>query len=326
MLAGLQGTVAYLDDVIVVGKTMDDHQKILDAVLNRIDEFEFTIRPEKWCFAMDRIQYLGFVFDKSGRCPDPSKIEPITSIPAPKDVTNLRSFLGMLSYYGSFVKEMREIRAPLDAFLKMDRPFIWFHDCQKAFDKAKAVLNSELLLTHYDPSLEIIVAAYASDKGLEAVIMHRFPGGFEKAIAHASRSPTVAEKGYSPIEKEALSLIFAVKKLHRMIHAVRKEFRCTAPIACSNGPLYYWHTIFPFSIAPLLVSAVLMPYQDQFRTTCEEAVIASVDADVQRVVTDAIRALPVIAKQIKEETAKDQLLNEVFHFPQSEWPQDKQDK
>uniref|UniRef100_A0A5S6Q145 Reverse transcriptase domain-containing protein n=1 Tax=Trichuris muris TaxID=70415 RepID=A0A5S6Q145_TRIMR len=75
MLAGLQGTVAYLDDVIVVGKTMDDHQKILDAVLNRIDEFEFTIRLEKWCFAMDRIQYLGFVFDKSGRCPDPSKIE-----------------------------------------------------------------------------------------------------------------------------------------------------------------------------------------------------------------------------------------------------------
>uniref|UniRef100_A0A5S6QPL6 RNA-directed DNA polymerase n=1 Tax=Trichuris muris TaxID=70415 RepID=A0A5S6QPL6_TRIMR len=148
MLAGLKGTVACLDDVVAVGTTKE-HPKNLDAVRHRIAEFEFRIRPEKCCLGMDQIKYLGFVFNKSGRRPDPAKIEAIKSMPAPKDITTLRSFLGMLSYYGSFVKEMREIRAPLDALLKKNCPFIWSNECQTAFDKAKAVSNC-------NPSLDIM--------------------------------------------------------------------------------------------------------------------------------------------------------------------------
>uniref|UniRef100_A0A5S6R6A2 RNA-directed DNA polymerase n=1 Tax=Trichuris muris TaxID=70415 RepID=A0A5S6R6A2_TRIMR len=346
MLAGLKGTVAYLDDVVVVGTTKEEHQKNLDAVLNRIAEFGFTIRPEKCSFGMNQIKYLGFVFDQSGRRPDPAKIEAIKSMPAPKDTTTLRSFLGMLSYYGSFVKEMREIRAPLDALLKKNSPFIWSSECQTAFDKSKALLNSDLLLTHYDPSLDIVIAADASEKGLGAVIMHRFPNGQEKAIAHASRALTPTEKGYSQIEKEALGLVFAVKKFHRMIHG-RKFILLTdhqpllsifgskkgIPVYTANR-LHRWAVIllgYNFSIQyrssnhfgcadalSRLISANVPPNED--------AVIASVDADVRRVATDAIRALPVTAKQIKEETAKDELLKKIFHFLQNGWPHEISDK
>lgn len=160
---------------------------------------------------MTSIRYLGFVIDKNGRKPDPSKIEAILGMPSPKNMSTLRSFLGLLNYYGTFIKEMRELRAPLDALLNKDSKWSWSKSCQDAFEKAKNILKSDLLLVHYNPRLDIVVAADASNYGIGAVISHRFFDGTEKAIAHAARSLTAAEKNYSQIEKEALALIFAVK-------------------------------------------------------------------------------------------------------------------
>ncbi|XP_055605736.1 uncharacterized protein K02A2.6-like [Uranotaenia lowii] len=80
------------------------------------------------------------------------------------------------------------VRRPLDALLKKDVKFIWSQEFQPAFEKFKTTLQSDLLLTHYDPSMDIIVAADASKSGIGAVIMHRFPYGSLKTIAHASRS------------------------------------------------------------------------------------------------------------------------------------------
>ncbi|KIH56794.1 hypothetical protein ANCDUO_13025 [Ancylostoma duodenale] len=112
---------------------------------------------------------------------------------------------------------MHQIRALLDALLKKNVPFNWPEDCQKALDKAKNVLTSPLLLTHFDPNLELIVAADASEYGIGAVILHRFADGTEKAISHASRSLTATEKRYGQIEKEGHALVYAVQKFHRYL-------------------------------------------------------------------------------------------------------------
>ena len=82
------------------------------------------------------------------------------------------------------------------------------------------MLQSDLLLTHFDPGLDIVVAADACDYGVGAVISHRFPNGTEKAIAHATRSLTKAKKNYGQIEK-ALTLLFEVRKCHRYIYGRR---------------------------------------------------------------------------------------------------------
>uniref|UniRef100_A0A5S6QL65 RNA-directed DNA polymerase n=1 Tax=Trichuris muris TaxID=70415 RepID=A0A5S6QL65_TRIMR len=146
MIAGLNGTVAYLDDVLVVGRTLEEHNRNLKAVLNRVMEFGFRIRPEKCQIGVKEIRYLGYIVNEHGRRPDPDKIAAIQRMPPPFDVQSLRSFLGMLSYYGVFVKQMRELRAPLDELLKKGASFIWSSECQSAFEKAKLILKSDRII------------------------------------------------------------------------------------------------------------------------------------------------------------------------------------
>ena len=109
----------------------------------------------------------------------------------------------------------------LDDLEKKDK-FPWTAEHQVVFNKLKTVLQSDLLVTHFRPEVDIVVAADACEYGLGAVISHRFPNGIEKAIAHAGRTMTKAEQNYGQIEKEALALVFAVRKFHRWttLHAV----------------------------------------------------------------------------------------------------------
>ncbi|PIO56101.1 reverse transcriptase [Teladorsagia circumcincta] len=176
MIAGLDGTAAYLDDIIVTGKTINEHNVRLEAVLRRIHDYGFRVRLEKCSFLQTEIRYLGFIVNAKGRQPDPAKIEAIHNMPPPKNVSQLRAFLGLVNFYGNFVKNLHNLRVPLDALTKKDATFLWTPACQSSFDRIKAILKSDLLLTHYDPSLPIVVAADASNYGIGAVLSHQFPG------------------------------------------------------------------------------------------------------------------------------------------------------
>ncbi|XP_065080618.1 uncharacterized protein K02A2.6-like [Ochlerotatus camptorhynchus] len=161
MLAGLVRTSGYLDDVVVGGIDAADHMRNLRAVLDRIKEYGFTIRLSKCSFGKEQIRYLGHLLDRHGLRPDPAKVETIKQLPAPTDVSVVRSFLGAVNFYGKFVPNIRSLRFPLDELLKQGVKFRWTVDCQRAFDRFKEILSSDLLLTHYDPRHEIVVSADA---------------------------------------------------------------------------------------------------------------------------------------------------------------------
>jgi hypothetical protein len=139
-------------------------------------------------------------------------------MPAPTNITTLRSFLGLVNYYQSFVPNMRSICQPLDDLLKKDNEWIWSAHYQQAFESIKGILNSDLLLIHYDPLLEVIVTADMPEHGVGAVIQHQWLDGSIKAIAHALCSLKPAEQNCNQIEKEGLALIFAIKKFHKYIY------------------------------------------------------------------------------------------------------------
>ncbi|PIO72876.1 reverse transcriptase [Teladorsagia circumcincta] len=170
LIAGLDGTSAYLDDILVTGRTIDEHNTRLDAVFQRIQDYGFRVRLEKCSFLQTQIKYLGFVINAQGRRPDPDKVKAIQKMPAPNDVSQLRASLRLINFYENFVKDLHNLRAPLDALTKKDAVYTWTPECQSSFDKIKAILNSDLVLTHFDPNLPIIVAADASNYGIGATL------------------------------------------------------------------------------------------------------------------------------------------------------------
>ena len=218
MLGGFDFTVAYLDDIVISSKTKDLHREHLNKVFAQIREFGFKVKEAKCDFCMNKIKYLRHIIDKDGRLPDPERAIAIKDMPAPDNVTTLQSFLGIANNNQSFIKNLLDLRAPLNEQLKKDKKWRWTPECQTAFNQIKKALTSDLFLTHYGTKLEIIVASDASWYGVGACILHKMPNGTKKPIAHASRTLLSAEKHYSQIEKEALGIIFAMTKFHRYLH------------------------------------------------------------------------------------------------------------
>ena len=216
MLTGVEGKAAYLEDIIIVGQSKQELTKRISRVLTCIQDFGFQLRPEKCHFYLPSIKYLGFIFDRQGCRRDPGNVAAIQYIPPSSDISSLHAFLGLVSYDGSFLPSLHQIKAPLNKQLTKDTKWSWPIDCQKSFYKIKSLIKSDLLLTHFDPNKKIVVASDASNHGVGAVISHTFNDGTEKAM-QAARSQIHAERNYSQVEKEALALIFAVKKFHMML-------------------------------------------------------------------------------------------------------------
>ncbi|VDL71646.1 unnamed protein product [Nippostrongylus brasiliensis] len=341
MISGLEGVAAYLDDLIVMGTTLEEHRKNLFALFERIAEYGFRVKLEKCSFAKPEIHFLGFIIDRDGRRPNPEKIAAIINMPTPENVTQLRAFLGMVTYYSSFIRNMKERRGPLDALLQKDAKWTWKHTHETAFQNLKKMLASDLNLTHYDPKKKLIVAADACEYGIGYVISHQMVDGTEKPIAHGSRSLTVAEKNYAQIEKEALALVEAIKKFHKYVYGRHFTLRTDhkpllaifgskkgVPIHSANR-LIRWATMligYNFEIEYIKTDSFgqadgLSRLIQRHPLTKEDCVIASVEKDVNRVLTDAIRKLPVTANRIREYTEMDVLLRKLKNFIDSgKWP------
>ncbi|XP_062541369.1 uncharacterized protein K02A2.6-like [Armigeres subalbatus] len=144
MLAGLEFTSGYLDDVLVGGRTEEEHKQNLERVLSRLQEYGFTVRIEKCSFSMEQVNYLGQIMDGDGIRPDPNKVAAIVNMPPPHDLPSLRSYLGAVNYYAKYVPEMRKLRYPMDKLLKAGVKWEWNAACQNSFDRFKELLMSPL--------------------------------------------------------------------------------------------------------------------------------------------------------------------------------------
>ncbi|KAA3673841.1 uncharacterized protein DEA37_0012248 [Paragonimus westermani] len=344
MLSDIPYAMAYMDDIIIVSSSVDDHIQHLHTVFQRIRDYGFTLRIEKCKIMLSNIRYLGSIIDETGRRPDPDKIAAIATLPVPKDKTALQSFLGLVNYYNNFVPNMHDLRAPLNKLLQINSEWVWSNACQSSFERIKQVLLSDLLLTHYNPNLPIIVAADASEYGIGAVILHQFPDGHHKAVSHVSRTLTSAERNYSQIEKEGLALVYAVKKFHKMLLG-RRFSLCTdhkpllsifgaakgIPVHTANRLQRWALTLMSYDFTIKYVRTGDFGHADALSRLIsqkmstripEDTVIASinVDADVRYVLSDSIRHLPVTFLQIKEAMKFDRALQRVLTYLRVGWP------
>ncbi|KAL7839170.1 hypothetical protein SRHO_G00258280 [Serrasalmus rhombeus] len=218
VLLGLPHTHCYLDDILVSGPDKQTHLKTLDAVLSRLEEYGLHLKQEKCLFFQESVEYLGHIIDAAGLHKSPEKVRAIIDTPAPGDVSQLRSFLGMLNYYGRFIPDLATVFKPLNELLNKVRKWQWTSACASAFQKAKALLVAQEVLTHFNPELPLGLACDASPYGVGAVLSHVMPDGEEKPIAYASRTLSKAEQNYAQIEREALAIVFGVRKFDQYLY------------------------------------------------------------------------------------------------------------
>ncbi|UYV76975.1 hypothetical protein LAZ67_14002656 [Cordylochernes scorpioides] len=213
ILKGLKWTMAlcYLDDIVVYSKSFNEHLHRLEIILQCLDKAELRLNPKKCLFGTKRIRVFGHLVDSKGIYPDPEKIEAIAKFPTPKSITDVRSFIGLCSYYRRFIENFAEKAAPLHEVLKKDNKFTWNSDQQDAFDSLKKALMSEPVLAYFEEQLPTELHTDASGYGIGAVLV-QINDGKERPVGYASRTLSKAEKNYSTTERECLAAIWAINK------------------------------------------------------------------------------------------------------------------
>ncbi|XP_056135399.1 uncharacterized protein K02A2.6-like, partial [Lampris incognitus] len=218
VLVGLPFTHCYLDDILVSGPDEEIHLKALDDVLTRLEEYGLHVKKDKCMFFQESVEYLGHIIDAAGLHKSPEKERAVVEAPAPTNVSQLRSLLGMINYYGRFIPDLATILQPLNALLHKGKKWQWTTACEAAFRKVKELMVSQKVLTHYNPELSLRLACDASPYGVGAVLSHVMPDGVEKPIAYASRTLSKAEQNYAQIEREALGIVFGIRKFHQYLY------------------------------------------------------------------------------------------------------------
>ena len=218
LLQGIPGVCVYLDDILISGQSEEEHLARLSEVLRRLAESGMRLKEEKCNFLLSSVEYLGHVISSKGLSTSDTKVTAISNAPSPTNVSELRSFLGMVNYYGKFLPDLATILSPLYSLLQKNKKWSWEKPQETAFRTIKELLKSSRVLVHFDPNLPLVLSCDASPYGVGAVLAHQMPDGEERPVGFASRSLTLTERKYSQLDKEALAIIFAVKKYHQFLY------------------------------------------------------------------------------------------------------------
>ncbi|UYV73254.1 hypothetical protein LAZ67_10002363, partial [Cordylochernes scorpioides] len=213
LLKGLKWTIClcYLDDIVVFSDDFEEHLRRLQLVLGCLRKAGLCLNSGKCRFGAKTITVLGHEVSGDGICLDPEKIRAVRDFPRPKSLKEVRSFLGLSSYYRRFIPNYAHIAQPLNALLKKDSVFSWNIEERHAFEALKSALISEPVLGHFDHSSPTEIHTDARNYGIGAVLA-QIQKGKERAIAYASRTLNKAERNYSTTERECLAIIWAIGK------------------------------------------------------------------------------------------------------------------
>ena len=221
VLANCTNACAYIDDVFVFSNTWQEHLTHLDDTLSKLERAGLKLKISKCAFDCQSIKCLGHIIDEQGLHPDPDKISSISSIPAPIDVSGVRSFLGMTNYFRQFIKDYATICLPLIELTKKRSRFLWTPECQDAFDQLKRCLTEDPCLIMPDYSKPFILHTDWSKGAIGAVLSQISDDDLEHPVAYACRVLTSPERNYAPTEGECLALVWAVKKFRPYLHGKR---------------------------------------------------------------------------------------------------------
>ncbi|GBG89711.1 hypothetical protein CBR_g49564 [Chara braunii] len=202
--------VVYLDDILVFSKTAREHAEHLALILQSLRDSQYKINREKSSLGVPSVIYMGHVISGDGLAPEAAKIAAIQEWPQPQIVRDVRSFMGLASYYRKFVRNFSAVAAPLTNLTKKDTPFLWSLHCQLAFTRLKKALTRAPILKLPDPTLPFILTTDASQYGIGPVLQQDDGNGL-RPVEFMSKKIKTQKLQDSTYEKELYALVCALK-------------------------------------------------------------------------------------------------------------------
>lgn len=222
VLAGLQWDkcLVYLDDIIVVGKSFENMMENLQHVFQRLHQAGLKLKAKKCNLFATRVSYLGHIISKDDISTDPEKVRAVAEWPVPATVTELRSFLGLCSYYRRFIQNFAAVAKPLHRLTEKGRKFLWNKEAQEAFEVLRNKLITAPILALPDITKPFVLDTDASNEAIGAVLSQNIDGT-ERVIAYASRTLTKSERKYCVTRKELLAVVHFEKHCRHYLYGKR---------------------------------------------------------------------------------------------------------
>eukprot|EP00795_Rhopilema_esculentum_P015818 gene15818-7127_t len=218
-LQGMAGVQNIADDILVFGSTRQEHDQALENCLKRLKEKGLTLNKSKCSFLNTELEFFGQIFLEQGTRPDPRRTQDVIDAAIPQNVSELRSFLGMVTFSSKYIANFATIATPLRELTKTGVTFTWEQKHQTAFDKLKAAITKPPVMAYFDAKKDTVLTVDASPVGLSGILSQRSACDAEgKVVAYASRALSDVERRYSQTEKEALSIVWALEHFHLYLY------------------------------------------------------------------------------------------------------------
>ena len=329
----IPGCVGIADDLVIIGFKEDgsDHDRNLIRVLETARKTGVRFNPDKMKIRCKEIPFFGHVIGKDGLKPDPKKVIAITSMKEPSDVKDLQTFLGMVNYLSRFTPKLAALTSPLRDLCKADVEFQWESQQRKAFDAIKDEIAAASTLQFYASSEPLILQVDSSLKGLGAALIQT-----QGPVAFASKALTDAETRYSNIERELLAVVFGLERFHhyaygrevivetdhRPLESIFQKHLHAAPPRLARMLL----RLQPYRLDVRYKPGTQIPLADALSriSPCSGASIKGMNLSVHEL-HQQLNASPARIEQIREETEKDPVLNELKNIIYTGWPETRTD-
>ena len=219
VMKGLQWEILliYLDDVIVYGKTVQEEIERLRITFSRLRAANLKLKPSKCHLFQTSVLYLGHIVSAEGVMTDPDKIKAIKEWPTPRCVKEVRSFLGLASYYRRFIQGFADIASPLHELTSKAKQFQWSEPCENAFQELQLRLQNAPILAYPLPEGDFVLDTDASAEAMGAVLS-QVQDGEEKVIAYFSKKFSKAERNYCVTRRELLAVVVSLKQYKQYLY------------------------------------------------------------------------------------------------------------
>lgn len=327
------GVAIYIDDILVWGETIEEHNIRLRKVLETAKRNGIKLNKEKCKFALKEIKYMGHIITDKGVRPDNSKIEAILKMPSPKSKLDVQRILGVLNYINKFIPNFSTDTSVIRELLKKDSEFRWEPEHETALNKIKDKLTQAPVLQFYDVNLPVVISVDSSTSGSGAVVLQN-----NLPVAYASKALTETQQRYSQLEKEMLAICFGLTRFHDYVYGKQDVI-----VETDHLPLL---GIFkkPLNQAPARVQRMLLlvqKYEFQLKyKRGKDLIIADalsrayladeIDSDLDAHIAAQVNLIQsetefscALLDEIKMETGKDTELQELNETVLKGWPNNK---